>query len=362
MQGGIAGVTAMPPRDTLSGMQSRRRHLTHAHAYALDGAWRPILKDLGVSAANVLRRGGLPEDLLAQQGARLAPADFYRFWEALAHEVGDPLFPLRLCRVIRSESFSPPIFAALCSPDLLVAAERIALYKALVAPMRLEIQQAPSKLALELLWLDTDLPPPPSLVIAELLFFVSLARTGTRETITPLCVETTVTPPESPAYREFLGVEITRGKRHRVIFSLADARRPFLTSNDALWSAFEPELRTRLAQLGAAVTLTQRVRAVLLEALPSGQLAMELVARKLAISKRTLQRRLEAEGTTYMHLLQQTRESLAKHYLHRTSLPATEIAFLLGFEEPNSFYRAFRGWTGSTPDHVRQSHHSGATQ
>jgi len=351
-------VTAVLPRNTLSKMQSRRRNLVHAHTYALDGAWRPILKDLGVSAANVLRRAGLPEDLLAQQGGRLAPTDFYRFWESLAYEIDDPVFPLRLCRTLRSESFSPPIFAALCSPDLVVAAERIALYKALVAPMRLEVQQAQSRLSLELLWLDTDLPPPASLVIAELMFFVSLARTGTRETVTPLCVETAVVPPREPAYRQFLGVEITRGKRHRVVFSLADARRPFLTSNDALWSAFEPELRTRLAQLDAAVTLTQRVRAVLLEALPSGQLAMELVARKLAISKRTLQRHLEAEGTTYMHLLQQTRESLARHYLHRTSLPATEIAFLLGFEEPNSFYRAFRGWTGSTPDHVRQSRHS----
>jgi AraC-like DNA-binding protein len=350
-----AVVTMARGSANLQAMQMRRRNALPAHTYALDGAWRPILKDLGVSAADVLRRAGLPDDLLIRQDARLSPAEFHRFWEALDRAVDDPLFPLRLCQAIRSESFSPPLFAALCSPDFVVAAERIATYKALMAPMRLDVQVGRDQLSLELHWLDTDLPPPPSLVITELLFFVSLARTGTRERLCPLRVETSVAVPVAPAYREFLGIAITRGRHHRVSFRLQDARRPFLTSNEGMWAAFEPELRTRLAQLDATVTLAARVRAVLLEALPSGQLAMVLVARKLAMSKRTLQRQLEAEGTTYMQLLQQTRESLARHYLHRTTLPATEISFLLGFEEPNSFYRAFREWTGSTPDHVRQA-------
>ena len=69
-----------------------------SNTYALDATWRPILKDLGVSAANVLRRAGLPEDLLAQPGMRLNSADFYRFWDGIGRELNDPLFPLRLCQ------------------------------------------------------------------------------------------------------------------------------------------------------------------------------------------------------------------------------------------------------------------------
>jgi AraC-like DNA-binding protein len=49
----------------------------------------------------------------------------------------------------------------------------------------------------------------------------------------------------------------------------------------------------------------------------------------------------------------ETREALARHYLEKTALPAAEIVFLLGFDEPNSFYRTFRTWTGVTPDRVR---------
>jgi AraC-like DNA-binding protein len=81
---------------------------------------------------------------------------------------------------------------------------------------------------------------------------------------------------------------------------------------------------------------------------------MEAIAKKLAVSKRTLQRRIEAEGTSFQQILKETREALARHYLEKTSLPASEISFLLGFDEPNSFYRAFRSWTGKTPDSVRQ--------
>jgi AraC-like DNA-binding protein len=81
---------------------------------------------------------------------------------------------------------------------------------------------------------------------------------------------------------------------------------------------------------------------------------MASIARKLALSTRTLQRRIEAEGTTYQQVLDDTRTDLARHYLQNTALSVAEIAFLLGFSEPNSFYRAFRAWTGTTPDAVRR--------
>ena len=326
----------------------------HSNTYALDATWRPILKDLGLCAASVLRRAGLPEDLLAQSPVRLPAGDFHRFWNSMRAELGDPLFPLRLCRVLRSESFSPPLFAALCSPNFLVAAERIARYKPLVAPMRITLTAAPDRVTLEFAWLVDVEPPPPSLVATELLFFASLMRMGTREAVRPLHLATPEPPAPAEAYEEFLGARIEPGTGHRITFAQADALRPFLTAHDGMWAAFEPELRTRLAALDGPATLARRVRAVLLEALPSGVIGMEAVARRLLLSRRTLQRQLEAEGTSYLRELRETREALARHYLQKTRLPAAEISFLLGFDEPNSFYRAFRDWTGQTPDCVRR--------
>ena len=106
-----------------------------------------------------------------------------------------------------------------------------------------------------------------------------------------------------------------------------------------------PRARTRCA----------KAIAVLLEALPGGGIDMDDVAQRIGMSRRSLQRNLEAEGLTYTVLLQSTRHALAQHYLLKTDLPLTEISFLLGFEEPNSFFRAFRGWAGRSPESFRQS-------
>lgn len=323
--------------------------------YALDTTWRTLLSDLGVRPANVLRRAGLAEDLLQQPSVRLAPADYYRLWDAIEVETADPLLPITLCRTARSESFSPLLFAVLCSPDFVSAAERVAKYKALIAPMQLDVTKKRDVVAVEVKWTDATLAPPLSLVSMEMLMFVAIARIGTRETVRPIEVTTTVLPSPVAPYEEYLGARLTRGTRHRIVFTAADATRPFLTSNAPLWAMFEPELRQRLADLEGEVTTEKRVRAALLEGLPSGLLSMEDVAKKLGSSKRTLQRRIEAEGTSYQQILKETREALARHYLTKTALPVAEISFLLGFDEPNSFYRAFRTWTGMTPEAIRRA-------
>ena len=77
------------------------------------------------------------------------------------------------------------------------------------------------------------------------------------------------------------------------------------------------------------------------------------MARKLATSSRTLQRRLKEEGETYQAVLNRTREELASHYLAKTDLASAEIAYLLGYEDPNCFFRAYHDWTGTTPAQAR---------
>ncbi|HTB74146.1 MAG TPA: AraC family transcriptional regulator [Polyangiaceae bacterium] len=77
--------------------------------------------------------------------------------------------------------------------------------------------------------------------------------------------------------------------------------------------------------------------------------AVEKVARSLGMSPRTLQRRLGELGTTYQKLLDEVRHRSARRLLANTDLAAAEVAFLLGFEELNSFTRAFHSWEGTTP-------------
>jgi AraC-like DNA-binding protein len=238
-----------------------------------------------------------------------------------------------------------------------VAARRIATYKALVAPIRFDVTERGDRVSVEMTWLDPPPGLPTSFVMTELLFCVTMARIGTREPVRPVLFTTRALPDGLEPYEEFLGAPVRRGARNQVTFTGTDARLPFLTSNDSLWAAFEPDLRARLADLATPATATQRTRAAMLEALPSGLVTIEAIARKLALSPRTLQRQIKSEGTSYQQILRETRESLAQHYLGRTALPASEISFLLGFDEPNSFYRAFKTWTGTTPDEARRAGH-----
>lgn len=98
------------------------------------------------------------------------------------------------------------------------------------------------------------------------------------------------------------------------------------------------------------------MRSALAELLPSGETTIDDVARELGISKRTPQRKLKEEKTTFQKQLNSTRENLAVHYLINTDITTNEIAFLLGYQELNSFLRAFLLWTGKSVSEYRRQH------
>jgi hypothetical protein len=95
--------------------------MIQATKFAVDPGWRILLKDLGVSEDEVLRRAQLPLDLFSRKNAILSVEEYFRIWKAIEASLNDPAFPLRLGQMISTEAFSPPIFAALCSPNLNVA-------------------------------------------------------------------------------------------------------------------------------------------------------------------------------------------------------------------------------------------------
>jgi AraC-like DNA-binding protein len=333
--------------------------MTHPLEYRLPPAARLLLNDLGLSADNILKRAALPADLLSRVRVSLPTDDYFRFWQALADEAQDPLLALRIGTGIPVEGFDAPLFAALCSPDLNTALARFALYKRLLAPMALHLAITREGTRLGLEWLDKTLSPPPVLVLMELVFFVRFARTATRSQISPLAVRSPHLPQAAAAFSDFFGVKVIRAETASLLFSPADGTRPFLTANEQMWQGFEPGLKQRLSELDETATSSERVRSALLELLPSGAASVDAVCKKLGTSVRTLQRRLAAEGETFQTILNRTREALARHYLTRPELTATEISFLLGYEDPSSFFRAFSSWTGTTPEQARAARRTG---
>ncbi|MEK6216407.1 MAG: AraC family transcriptional regulator, partial [Boseongicola sp.] len=254
---------------------------------------------------------------------------------------------------ISPAAFSPPLFAAFCSPDLSVAAARLAQYKPLIGPLILESHDMVGGLELTF-GPEPGVELPDEFIAAELVFLVHLARMAAREDIRPIAVEMR-RPPESRAYADFFGHQVRQGPFDRVVFSPKDARRPFVSANPALFAVFEPDLQLRLDELEVNASVSDRVRTSLMEAIPSGQGDVTSVARRLGMSARSLQRKLGSEGTSFQAELQGLRTRLAKNYLTATNHSSAEISFLLGYDDPNSFIRAFPDWTGTTPEAMRRA-------
>ncbi|MCB9684431.1 MAG: AraC family transcriptional regulator [Alphaproteobacteria bacterium] len=318
----------------------------------LESAWRLVPADLGLSIEELLRRAELPADLLSRPEPRVGEEGWFRLWEALVETSGDPDIGLRIGQAVPAEAFDPPLFAALCSPDLATAAARLSTYKRLMGPLTLKVGHDETGLGLVLG--SPRGPLPVALATTELVFLVSFARMATRTELRPTSVEMAL-PAGRPLDRwaAFFGATPRITDRWALTFSTRDAVRPFLTANAGMWQAFEPQLRRRLAEIDAEAAAADRVRAVLVELLPSGRASIDDVGRALGLGARTLQRRLGDEGTSYQRVLDDTRERLARHYLSTTAMAGPEIGFLLGYDDPNSFVRAFHRWTGSSPEKVR---------
>ena len=101
--------------------------------------------------------------------------------------------------------------------------------------------------------------------------------------------------------------------------------------------------------------IVHRVKAAIIDHLPSGKVTHEKISDSLAISIRSLQRKLQQNGTTFRKVLDSTREDLAKQYVEDLNVDLTETAFLLGFSEHSAFSRAFKRWTGLSPKEIRKA-------
>jgi AraC-like DNA-binding protein len=97
------------------------------------------------------------------------------------------------------------------------------------------------------------------------------------------------------------------------------------------------------------------LRSSVAESLCDGAPTIRTTSKRLGLSVRTLQRRLEQHDVDFRSLVAETRHELAKRYLAENTANLTEIAFLLGYSELSAFDRAFRRWTGSTPLAARRS-------
>lgn len=321
--------------------------------FIIDGKYEDLLKYFGIDPGAVLKKAQLPEDIFRHKTVTMKEEEYYRFLDAVPQVSDDPELPVKMAVTGQIESFSPPIFAAWCSKNGEVCIERLERYKKLIGPMRFILTKDESVETIELVPGDESLALPYFLVQSEFSFLIGMFRRATHEEIKPVRIQMKKIPKER-AFSDFAGVFPKQAETNAITFTRKDLQEPFISFHDAMWSYFEPELARRLSDLEVDDSISARVRSALTELLPGGAGTIEDAAEKLGLSRRTLQRKLSEEKTTFQKQLNSTREILAIHYIRNTDMSTSDMAYLLGYAELNSFLRAFAVWTGMSITEYRR--------
>jgi AraC-like DNA-binding protein len=121
------------------------------------------------------------------------------------------------------------------------------------------------------------------------------------------------------------------------------------SADTGLREVLRDHLERLMRQPLGSPSLLDRARSLVGESLAEGDPGMKAIAARLHMSRSTLQRRLHEQGTTHRNILQEVRRDLALRNLQKRDLSIAEVAYLVGYDDPTAFHRAFKKWTGSTP-------------
>jgi AraC-like DNA-binding protein len=310
----------------------------------------------GVAVDEVARAIELDVVALATPDRRVPGSKVERLWEEAEHRTHDPSLGLHM-----GESYNPGAldilgYVVLSCRTAGDALDRLARYAAILNDgLRVRVTRERDMTvcrfdALE--GLDNYLTRVPRHPIEAMCSGVTI----TMRHLTGRAIE-----PREIAFRHPAPADLAEHRRvfgRDVHFGAADNCLTFLTtdleaavrsSNPALLEVFERHANAVIDALDPQGPVSRRVVHLLSERMKGIMPTLDDVASQLAMSARSLQRSLRAEGTSYQLLLDDVRRELAVRHLAVRGTSAAQVAFLTGFSEPSAFSRAFRRWTGSTP-------------
>jgi AraC-like DNA-binding protein len=320
------------------------------------------LAELGVDVPRVLRGANIARSRFEAGKARITTAEFFAVWRTIEELGAAPGLGLQLAHEVPVHQHHVASLAALQSANLGEGLRRLARYKRLVCPedVRLDVSRGEARLRFE--WLLAEEDPPNVLIDAVFASVLQVARQGTGKPVVARRLDLARRAANGPLLRRHFGGEIRFDAPSDVlVFDAKTLDEPFITHNPDLLKLLVPGLEAALGEQRDGRSLTEDVRAILRQQIAGERPAVDKVARALGLSGRTLQRRLEELGTSYQEQLDDVRRTSARRLLAATDLDAGEVAFLLGFEELNSFTRAFHGWEGTTPTRWRTRHGDAAS-
>ncbi|MGO8997622.1 MAG: AraC family transcriptional regulator [Polyangiaceae bacterium] len=311
----------------------------------------------GVSGDDLLKELGILPSLLDQSDARLPAELVFRAIERAGALTHDEAFSLHAAEAVPLGTIDVLDFAMRSSLTMREALARAARYYALIddlSELRLEEQGAVARLAV-----SRQVTTSPR-VATELLFAILFARgrqlTGRPWPLTEVRFRAPAPEEKSDAAHErFFGAPVRFGCfQNEMVFESAWLDTPCVAHDAALATFFDRHADGMLERVSSAPAFLRRVKLAIAESLHGSDPSLDMTAKRLATSARTLQRRLEEASTSHKALVEEVRRDMTFELLDNPKLSIREVGYLVGFRDTSAFYRAFKRWTGSTPKIARR--------
>lgn len=311
----------------------------------------------GFSVQDLLDRFSLSREALDDPDARISGRTALELWHALIERTGDPALQLSAPTELPFGAYRVIDYLVGASTTVGEGIERFARFFRLIADtVRLTLEHGEGGGSCLCLDMGEGGAAPPVYVDYVFAALVGRMRTWIHPELSVHEVSLRRPQPADVApYVERFGAQVRFGAdRDRLCFSESEWTSAIADSDATLAHVLEEHARMLASKLPtASESFVASVQGCIVAALPDGA-DEEDVARALHVSRRTLQRKLAQDGTSYRSVLDAVRRSLAESYLADDAVSIPEVAFMLGFSEQSSFHRAFQRWTGSPPGRWRR--------
>lgn len=315
-----------------------------------------ILEHYGYDPESLLRAQRIDPRKISDPNARISKASINRLWASVADSIDDPGFGLKVANYLHPSHLGALGYAWLASTSLRTALNRLGRYSDFIADdVEVELDEdgdifrvtiAEKDVTKRMMWASDS----------SVAVVMTLCRMNYGETLHPKSVKLQHAPPEdSGNYFGFFKCPVyfdCEVDQISLPVEVVDKKLP--SANPQLAQLSDQVMIQTLARLNKD-RIVPRVKATIIDHLPSGRVSDDVVAAELNMSARALQRKLRKKETTFKALLTEMRQELADKYIRNNQLSLTEISFLLGFSEVSSFSRAFKRWTGESPSDYRHS-------
>jgi AraC-like DNA-binding protein len=309
----------------------------------------------GIPRDVLLHAAGLAAEDLNDPDARLPIAAEIGVWQTLAKHVVDPEFGVRAASSARPTDFGLLGYVVRYSATLRVALQRTERYsRVFTEAVEFKLREGRPDVAFAMSnpALGEGLPLAEDYRISAVL---QTTRDITGVEIVPIEVTFTFDRPSTTlVHARFFRCPLRFGeKAAAIVFDTRDLDLPVPHADETLAGYLSKYAAQVLRTLVRGETMRHTVRAAIWSLLGNGKPAVGEVAGALRLAPRTIQRHLAAEGTSLQREIEEIRKTMALAIIRDGSKSIEEVAFLLGYSEPSSFYRSFRRWTGTTPYQFR---------